>query len=52
MGEKQTPGKPNAAQCLFSVSTVRSLPVSVLILDPVKQHLDLPQLLFTEADFL
>lgn len=52
MGENQTPGKPDAAQCLFSVSTIRSLPVSVLILDRVKQHLDLLQLLFTEGDFL
>lgn len=40
------------ARCLFSVSTIRSLPVSVLILDQEKPHLDLLQLLFTEGDFL
>lgn len=52
MGENQTPEKPVAALCLFSVSTIRSLPVSVLILVQDKQHLDLLQLLFTEGDFL
>lgn len=50
MGGNQKPEKPAVTPCLFSVSTKRSLPVSVLILDQDKQYLDLLQLLFTEGD--
>lgn len=52
MGENQTPGSLMQLRVFFSVSTIRSLHVSVLILDRDKQHLDLLQVWFTEGDFL